>query len=155
MDALVNNAGIAVFKPFLEQSLEEWDRTMATNVRSLFLMTREVLPGMLERGRGAVVNVASLAGKNGVKGATAYSASKHAVLGFSRSLMLEVRTLGVRVIAICPGSVDTELIRPQEDPDAPPRRILLPDDVAATILAALDLPERALVSELDIRPSNP
>ena len=155
VDALVNNAGIAVFRPFLEQSLEEWDRTMATNVRSLFLMTREVLPGMLERGRGAVVNVASLAGKNGVKGATAYSASKHAVLGFSRSLMLEVRTLGVRVIAICPGSVDTELIRPQEDPDAPPRRILLPDDVAATILAALDLPERALVSELDIRPSNP
>ena len=132
VDALVNNAGIAVFKSFLEQSLDDWDRTMATNVRSLFLMTREVLPGMLARKSGAVVNVASLAGKNGVKGATAYSASKHAVLGFSRSLMLEVRTQGVRVIAICPGSVDTALIRSQEDPDAPPRRILHPDDVAAT-----------------------
>ncbi len=155
VDVLVNNAGIAVFKPFLEQSLAEWDRTMATNVRSLYLMTREVLPGMIERKRGAVVNVASLAGKNGVKGATAYAASKHAVLGFSRSLMLEVRTLGIRVIAICPGSVDTELIRSQEDPNAPPRRILHPDDVAATILAALELPERALVSELDVRPSNP
>ena len=155
VDVLVNNAGIAVFKPFLEQSLEEWDRTMATNVRSLYLMTREVLPGMIDRGSGAVVNVASLAGKNGVKDATAYSASKHAVLGFSRSLMLEVRTLGVRVIAICPGSVDTELIRAHEDPDAPPRRILHPDDVAATILSALALPERALVSELDVRPSNP
>ena len=154
-DVLVNNAGIAVFKPFLEQSLEEWDRMMATNVRSLFLMTREVLPGMIERRRGAVVNVASLAGKSGVKGATGYSASKHAVLGFSRSLMLEVRTFGVRVIAICPGSVDTDLIRAHEDPDAPPRRILHPDDVAATILSALELPERALVSELDVRPSNP
>lgn len=154
-DVLVNNAGIAVFKPFLEQSLEEWDRMMATNVRSLFLMTREVLPGMIERRRGAVVNVASLAGKSGVKGATGYSASKHAVLGFSRSLMLEVRTFGVRVIAICPGSVDTDLIRAHENPDAPPRRILHPDDVAATILSALALPERALVSELDVRPSNP
>ena len=155
VDVLVNNAGIAVFKPFLEQSLEEWDRTMATNVRSLYLMTREVLPGMLERKHGAVVNVASLAGKSGVKGATAYSASKHSVLGFSRSLMLEVRTLGIRVIAICPGSVETGLIRSHEDPGAPPRRMLHPDDVAATILAALDLPERALVSELDVRPSNP
>lgn len=155
VDVLVNNAGIAVFKPFLEQSLDDWDRTMATNVRSLYLMTREVLPGMLERKRGAIVNVASLAGKNGVKGATAYAASKHAVLGFSRSLMLEVRSLGIRVIAICPGSVDTELIRSQENPDAPARRILHPDDVATTILAALQLPERALVSELDLRPSNP
>lgn len=155
VDTLVNNAGIAVFKPFLEQSLDDWDRMMATNVRSLYLMTREVLPGMIERGGGAVVNVASLAGRNGVKGGTGYSASKHAVLGFSRSLMLEVRTLGVRVIAICPGSVDTDLIRSQEDPGAPPRRILHPDDVAATIVSALALPERALVSELDVRPANP
>jgi 3-oxoacyl-[acyl-carrier protein] reductase len=128
---------------------------MATNVRSLYLMTREVLPGMLERGRGAVVNVASLAGRNGVKGATGYSASKHAVLGFSRSLLLEVRTAGIRVIAVCPGSVDTDLIRAHEEPGAPPRRILHPDDVAATILSALELPERALVSELDVRPTNP
>lgn len=155
IDTLVNNAGIAVFKSFLEQTLDDWDRTMATNVRSLFLMTRAVLPGMIERRSGAIVNVASLAGKNGVKGATAYSASKHAVLGFSRSLMLEVRSLGIRVIAICPGSVDTDLIRSQEDPGAPPRRILLADDVAATIRSALELPQRALVSELDVRPANP
>jgi 3-oxoacyl-[acyl-carrier protein] reductase len=155
VDTLVNNAGIAVFKSFLEQTLDDWDRMMATNVRSLYLVTREVLPGMIERRSGAVVNVASLAGRNGVKGGTGYSASKHAVLGFSRSLMLEVRTLGVRVIAICPGSVDTDLIRSQEDPGAPPRRILHPDDVAATIVSALALPERALVSELDVRPANP
>jgi 3-oxoacyl-[acyl-carrier protein] reductase len=155
IDTLVNNAGVAVFKSFLEQTLDDWDRTMATNVRSLFLMTRAVLPGMIERRSGAIVNVASLAGKNGVKGATAYSASKHAVLGFSRSLMLEVRTVGIRVVAICPGSVDTDLIRSQEDPAAPPRRILHADDVAATIRSALELPQRALVSELDVRPANP
>lgn len=152
IDTLVNNAGIAVFKPFEELSLEEWDAMMATNVRSLFLVTRAVLPGMRERRHGTIVNVASLAGRNGVKHGTGYAASKHAVLGFSRSLMLEVRTLGIRVVAVCPGSVDTALIRGLDrDPD----RILQPADVADTILAALRLPGRAMVSELDIRPTNP
>jgi 3-oxoacyl-[acyl-carrier protein] reductase len=152
VDALVNNAGIAVFKPFEEQTLDEWDGMMATNVRSLFLVTRAVLPGMRERGAGIIVNVASLAGRNGVKHGTGYAASKHAVLGFSRSLMLEVRSQGVRVIAVCPGSVDTDLIRPLGR-DA--GRILQPSDVADAILAAVRLPARAMVSELDIRPSNP
>ena len=151
-DALVNNAGIAIFKPFEEQSLEEWDAMMSTNVRSLFLVTRAVLPGMRERGAGTIVNVASLAGRNGVKHGTGYAASKHAVLGFSRSLMLEVRSQGIRVIAVCPGSVDTELIRPLGR-DA--GRILQPSDVADAILGAVRLPARAMVSELDIRPSNP
>ena len=151
-DVLVNNAGIAVFKPFEEQSLEEWDAMMSTNVRSLFLVTRAVLPGMRERGAGTIVNVASLAGRNGVKHGTGYAASKHAVLGFSRSLMLEVRSQGIRVIAVCPGSVDTELIRPLGR-DA--GRILQPSDVADAILGAVRLPARAMVSELDIRPSNP
>lgn len=152
IDTLVNNAGIAVFKPFEELSLEEWDAMMSTNVRSLFLLTRAVLPGMRERRSGTIVNVASLAGRNGVKNGTGYAASKHAVLGFSRSLLLEVRTLGIRVVAVCPGSVDTALIRGLDrDPD----RILQPADVADTILAALRLPGRAMVSELDIRPTNP
>jgi 3-oxoacyl-[acyl-carrier protein] reductase len=152
IDTLVNNAGVAVFKAFEELSLEEWDRMMATNVRSLFLMTREVLPGMRARRTGTIVNVASLAGRNGVKNGTGYAASKHAVLGFSRSLMLEVRAAGIRVIAVCPGSVDTELLRGLE---RDPERILKPGDVADTILAALRLPPRAMVSELDIRPTNP
>ena len=151
-DALVNNAGIAVFKPFEEQTLEDWDGMMSTNVRSLFLVTRAVLPGMRERGAGTIVNVASLAGRNGVKHGTGYAASKHAVLGFSRSLMLEVRSQGIRVVAVCPGSVDTELIRPLGR-DA--GRILQPSDVADAILGAVRLPARAMVSELDIRPSNP
>lgn len=155
VDTLVNNAGIAIFKPFSELTLDDWDRTMATNVRSLFLVTREVLPGMRQRRQGAVVNVASLAGRHGVVGGSAYAASKHAVLGFSRSLMLEVRNEHVRIITICPGSVDTALIREQSMIPRDPRRILQPEDVADTILAALRLPERALVSELDLRPTSP
>ncbi len=152
VDTLVNNAGIAVFKPFEELTLEDWDGMMSTNVRSLFLVTRAVLPGMREHGAGTIVNVASLAGRNGVKHGTGYAASKHAVLGFSRSLMLEVRAQGIRVVAVCPGSVDTALIRPL---GRAPERILQPADVAEAILAALRLPARAMLSELDIRPSNP
>jgi 3-oxoacyl-[acyl-carrier protein] reductase len=155
IDVLVNNAGIAIVRPFAELTLDDWDRTMATNVRSLYLVTREVLPGMRVRKRGVIVNVASLAGKNAFVGGTAYSASKHAVLGFSRNLMLEVRKEGVRVVAICPGSVNTGLTR---DQDMLPRHqgaILEPEDVAQVILDALGMPERALLSEIDLRPANP
>ncbi|MGI9039667.1 MAG: SDR family oxidoreductase [Gemmatimonadales bacterium] len=155
VDVLVNNAGVMIARPFEELTLEDWDATMATNLRSLFLVTRAVLPGMRRRRRGAIVNVASLAGRNGFAGGTAYSASKHAVLGFSRSLMLEVRKEGVRVITICPGSVDTALRRDQPMLEVDPDRILSPEDVADTIVHALSLPDRALVSELDLRPTNP
>lgn len=155
VDCLVNNAGVLIAKPFEELTLDDWERTMATNVRSLYLMTRAVLPGMRQRRRGTVVNVASLAGRNGFVGGTAYTASKHAVLGFSRSLMMEVRRDQVRVIAICPGSVDTSLLRDQPMMKADPAKILRPEDVADTIVHAIALPDRALVSELDIRPTNP
>jgi 3-oxoacyl-[acyl-carrier protein] reductase len=155
IDTLVNNAGILIARPFEELTLEEWDSTMATNLRSVYLVTREVLPPMRRRRQGSIVNVVSLAGKNGFIGGTAYAASKHAVLGFSRSLMLEVRKDNIRVIAILPGSVDTSMMHHQPMLKAEPSRILQPEDVAATILDALRLPERALVSELDIRPTNP
>jgi NAD(P)-dependent dehydrogenase (short-subunit alcohol dehydrogenase family) len=152
---LVNNAGVLIARPFEELTLEDWDATMATNLRSLYLVTREVLPGMRRRREGTIVNVASLAGRNGFAGGTAYTASKHAVLGFARSLMLEVRKDGVRVVTVCPGSVDTGMIRGQPMLKSDPDRILKPEDVADTILHAVRLPGRALVSELDIRPTNP
>jgi 3-oxoacyl-[acyl-carrier protein] reductase len=152
---LVNNAGVLIARHFEELTLEDWDVTMATNLRSLFVVTRAVLPAMRQKREGAIVNVASLAGRNGFVGGTAYAASKHAVLGFSRSLMLEVRKDNVRVITICPGSVDTGMLHDQPLLRSDPRRILRPEDVADTILHALRLPDRALVSELDIRPTNP
>jgi 3-oxoacyl-[acyl-carrier protein] reductase len=155
VDVLVNNAGVAVVKPFEELTLDEWDTTMATNLRSLYLVTREVLAGMRQRKSGAIVNIASLAGRNGFAGGTAYAASKHAVLGFSRSLMMEVRKDNIRVITICPGSVDTSLIRGQSMLKPDLTRILHAEDVAATVLSSLALPARATVSELDVRPTNP
>jgi NADP-dependent 3-hydroxy acid dehydrogenase YdfG len=155
IDVLVNNAGVLIAKPFEELSLDDWDSTMSSNVRSLYLMTRAVLPAMRRRRRGSIVNVASLAGRNGFAGGTAYTASKHAVLGFSRSLMLETRKDNIRVIAICPGSVATSMLQDQPMLKSEPQKILQPDDVAVTIVHAIGLPDRAMVSELDIRPTNP
>jgi 3-oxoacyl-[acyl-carrier protein] reductase len=155
VNLLVNNAGVLIARPFEELTLEDWDVTMATNLRSLYLVTRAVLPAMRRRREGTIVNVASLAGRNGFAGGTAYAASKHAVLGFGRSLMLELRKEGIRVITICPGSVDTGMLRDQPMLKSDPQRILRPEDVADAVLHAVQLPARALVSELDIRPTNP
>jgi 3-oxoacyl-[acyl-carrier protein] reductase len=155
LDTLVNNAGVLHAKRLEELTLEEWDETLAVNVRALFLTTRAVLPGMRERKAGTIVNIASLSGHDGFVGGTAYAASKHAVLGFTRSLMLEARGDGVRVVAVCPGSVATEMIQRQSMFEKDPTRILRPEDVAETILHALRLPQRALVSEIDVRPTTP
>jgi 3-oxoacyl-[acyl-carrier protein] reductase len=155
IDVLVNNAGIAILTPFDDMTVEDWDATMATNVRGMFLVTKAVLPGMRRRQHGTIVNLASLAGRNGFVGGTAYCASKHAVLGFSRALMLEVRKDDIRVIALCPGSVDTQLIRTQEMLQPDTDRILRPEDVAQVVSDVLTMPDGAMVSELDLRPTNP
>jgi 3-oxoacyl-[acyl-carrier protein] reductase len=154
-DVLINNAGLGHFAPVAEMTTAQFDETMAVNVRGVFLMTQAFLPQMRRRGRGHIVNIASLAGRNPVPGGAAYAASKHAVLGFSKSLFGEVRKEGIRVVAICPGSVVTPFFDKSGSELANPDRKLQADDVAATVVATLELPDRALVSELDIRPTNP
>jgi 3-oxoacyl-[acyl-carrier protein] reductase len=137
-------------------TVADWDAVMETNLRGMFLVTRAFLPAMLDQRRGVIVNVASLAGRNPVASGAAYSASKHGVLGFSKSLMLEIRKHGLRVLAVCPGSVDTPFFEKSgggHDPDR--SRILAASDVAQVICDTVALPERAMVSELDIRPTNP
>jgi len=152
---LVNNAGVGRFRPLVELSLEDWDETMGVNVRSLYLVTRAFLQSMLKAGTGTIVNIASLAGKNGVEGGTAYCASKHAVLGFSKSLMLEVRKQGLRVVAICPGSVATPFMEKRGRVAPAPDRALTAEDVAHAVVATLTVSDRAMISEVDIRPTNP
>jgi NAD(P)-dependent dehydrogenase (short-subunit alcohol dehydrogenase family) len=152
---LVNNAGVARFAPLEDLSLEDWDATMDTNLRSAFLVTKAFLRAMKDAGGGAIVNISSLAGKNAFEQGSAYCASKHGLMGFARCLMLEVRKHNIRVVTCCPGSVATQLLEQQSrfSPDA--ERILLPEDVAHAVVATLTLPDRATVSELDIRPTNP
>lgn len=154
-DVLVNNAGLAHFAPLVELTAAQIDEVLAVNVRGMFAVTKAFLPGMLDRGRGDIVNIASLAGKNGFANGTAYTASKHAVLGFSKSLMLEVRPRGVRVVAVCPGSVATPFFDDSGMTQPDPDKVLQPEDVAAAVLSAVEMPDRALLSEIDLRPSRP
>jgi NAD(P)-dependent dehydrogenase (short-subunit alcohol dehydrogenase family) len=111
VDILVNNAGTADSAPFVRTDLETWRRVMDTNVTSAFLCCKAIVPGMLERKYGRIVNIASIAGKRGAPYITAYAASKHALLGFSTSLALELQGSGIMVNAICPGYVDTHMTR--------------------------------------------
>lgn len=149
IDILVNNAGIGYFKQLTDLSTEEFDTMMNVNLKGMFLCSRAVLPVMIKQQRGEIINIASLAGKNSFAGGTVYSASKWGVIGFSRSLMLEVRDDNIRVITIAPGSVNTKF--GEKEKNAP--EIILPEDVAETAVFALRMPHRTNVSEIDIRPT--
>jgi NAD(P)-dependent dehydrogenase (short-subunit alcohol dehydrogenase family) len=109
VDVLVNNAGIATSANLRVQTLEEWNRVLAVNLTGTFLCTRAFISGMLERGFGRVVNVASVTSRMGAPYVSAYTASKHAVLGFTRSVAAEVAGKGVTVNCVCPGYVDTDM----------------------------------------------
>lgn len=154
LDILVNNAGIGKFAPVREMTTGDFEAMWALNVKAVFDCTKFALPLMEAQHQGAIVNVASLAGKNSFAGGACYSATKWALIGFSRSLMLEVREHNIRVITICPGSVDTSFSSTSTDPKRS-EKILHPQDVADSIVAALLMPDRAMVSEIDIRPTNP
>src|SRR4029450_13360883 len=106
-DVLVNNAGVGYMKPLLELTIEEWNTMVDVNFNALFHVTRALLPAIIERARGHIVLIGSIAGRSAFVGGSCYAATKHAVMGFSESLMLEVRDKGVRVSIVNPGSVAT------------------------------------------------
>jgi len=143
IDVLVNNAGIYRAAPLTELSVEDWDSVIAVNLRGTFLMTKVVLPHMIEAGGGSIVNVSSTAGISPYAKGTAYCASKAAVIAFSRALALEVAERDIRVNVVCPGLTDTPMLRgiaPDEEAYrgfarlVPLRRIANPEEVARVIL---------------------
>jgi 3-oxoacyl-[acyl-carrier protein] reductase len=154
LDVLVNNAGLGMFAPVRTLSISDFDTMWNINMRAVMLCTQQALGIMEPRRSGAIVNVSSLAGRNAFIGGAGYAATKWALIGFSRSLMLEVRAQNIRVITICPGSVDTTFSTTPKDPSRS-ETILHSEDIADTVVAALKLPDRAMVSEIDIRPTNP
>lgn len=147
-DVLVNNAGIGIMRPLLELTVEEWRSTVAVNLDALFYVTRALLPGMVARGAGHVVNIGSLSGRSAFVGGSCYAATKHAVVGFSESLLLEVRDAGVRVSLIMPGSVDTQFRQRQGDKSW----MLSASDVADAVLFAVDQSANSLISRVELRP---
>jgi len=139
IDVLVNNAGILNAVPLDQMSEDVWDEMIATNLRSVFLCTRAVLPAMLARGRGKIINVTSQVGQKGMPNHAHYAAAKAGVIGFTRALAREVGPRGVHVNAIAPGPIETELIGPiteefrrEKTVIFALRRLGLPDEVAPT-----------------------
>jgi len=151
IDILVNNAGIGVFKPFAEMTVEEFDRMWGVNMRGVFMVTKAVLPHLRTAGGGDVVNIASLAGKNSFAGGTGYAATKWALRGWAGSLMLEERNNNIRVITVCPGSVDTSFSAGGKKGSNIPQA----QDIADAVLFALAAPPRTKISEIDVRPTRP
>ncbi len=110
IDVLVNNAGLVWIAPLIDTSLEDYQRLVAVNQTGPYLGMRAVLPAMIKAGRGSIVNVSSMNGIRGMPGESIYSATKHAVIGMTRSVALEVAESGIRVNAVCPGAMDTPML---------------------------------------------
>ncbi len=157
IDILVNNAGFSVFDNMVDSKTEDFDAIFNTNIRALYLITKGFLPHMIKEQSGTIINIASVAGKQGFATGSIYCASKHAVMGLSRALMLEVRQYNIRVCAICPGSVDTDFFRAESQTtlSSSKESVLSANDIAETILLAASLPGNAMIGEIEIRPTNP
>ncbi len=148
LDILVNNAGVFTLAPVVETTVAEWDRLMAVNARGTFLCSRAALRHLREQRSGTIINIASTAAKRAYAEQSAYVAAKHAVLGFTKALALEAQPYGIRVHAICPGVVATQMSAVTHA-DRPDR--MEPEDVAEAVLYLLKLSSHAAVDELVLR----
>jgi 3-oxoacyl-[acyl-carrier protein] reductase len=138
-DVVVNNAGVVVRERLDEMSESQWDHVLGANLKGTFNVTRVFLPQMRARGSGRIINVASISGRQGTARLTAYCAAKHGVVGFTRALAEETRDAGLQVNAICPGSVDTDMLK-----GSGYTPVLTPDEVAGVALYLADAAPPAL-----------
>jgi 3-oxoacyl-[acyl-carrier protein] reductase len=150
IDILVNNAGIGLFGPFHECSEADWNRVMDTNLKSVFLVSRAVVSEMIRRQTGHIINISSLAGKNTFANGAIYCASKWGLMGLSGSMAEDLRGYGIRVSAICPGSVATEFSgQSKKNPD----KALQAEDIAHAVAALVTQSAGSFISEVHIRPT--
>jgi NAD(P)-dependent dehydrogenase (short-subunit alcohol dehydrogenase family) len=150
VDILINNAGIGHFGPVQDATEEQWDEVLDTNLKAVFLMTKAVAKGMILRKTGHIVNIASLAGKNAFAGGAVYCASKWGLMGLTECAAEDLRAHGIRVSAVCPGSVATDF-SPHAAKD--PRKMLQPQDVAHVVEMILTQEPQSFISEVLLRPT--
>jgi 3-oxoacyl-[acyl-carrier protein] reductase len=150
IDVLVNNAGIGYFGPFQGAAESDWDAVLDTNLKAVFLLSKAVAPGMIERRTGHIINIASLAGKNAFAGGGIYCASKWGLLGLTECMAEDLRQYGIRVSAICPGTVATDF-SPHAGKDA--RKMLQPEDIAHAVEAIVTQSPQSFISEILLRPT--
>jgi 3-oxoacyl-[acyl-carrier protein] reductase len=151
IEILVNNAGVGYFGPVQEADEKNWDSVLDTNLKSVFLLSRAVAPGMIERRAGHIINIGSLAGKNAFKNGSIYCASKWGLMGLTECMAEDLREYGIRVSVICPGSVATEFGSPASKKD--PQKMLQPDDIAHAVEMLVTQAPQSFISEVLIRPS--
>lgn len=150
IDHLINNAGWGRTSPVIKAKIEDWDQTFKVNVRAPMILSKLVLPTLMEKREGAIVNVGSIAGKMGEANVAAYAASKFGLVGFSESLYEEVRAYGVKVAVILPGFVDTPLIPPTAK--LARSKMIRPEDVAEAVLFVLTSSATCCPVEILLRP---
>lgn len=155
IDILINNAGIAAFGKFLELEPTAWEKIIQVNLMGTYYTTRAVLPNMIERQTGDIINISSTAGLNGNALTSAYSASKFAVMGLTDSLMQEMRKHNIRVTALTPSTVATDLALDLNLTDGNPEKVMQPEDIAELIIAQLKLNRRVFIKNSSIWSTNP
>jgi len=155
LDILLNNAGTAQFGKLVDMDPEQWEQIIQTNLMGTYYVTRAALPTMLKQNGGSIINIASTAGERGFATGSAYCASKFAVLGLTEALMQEVRKSNIRVTALTPSTVNTELAVNAGLPIGDEDRMMQAEDVAELILAALKLPQRVFMKTAGIWTTNP
>jgi NAD(P)-dependent dehydrogenase (short-subunit alcohol dehydrogenase family) len=147
LDALINNAGVALVKPFEEITLAEWDTLFAVNVTAPFLLTQRLVPSM--KAGASIVNILSIAAKNGFPGWSCYCMTKFALEGFSQCVREEVRSRGIRVLNIYPAATNTEIWNAVEG-KWPREKMLLPEEIGDAVAYALSRPPGVVVENIDL-----
>lgn len=155
IDILINNAGVGAFAKFLEMEPEQWENIIKVNLLGPYYVTRAVLPEMIERQTGDIVNVSSTAGQKGAPVTSAYSASKFGLIGMSESLMQEVRKHNIRVTTLTPSTVATDMAIDLKLTDGNPERVMQPEDFAELVISQLKLNRRVFVKEAGLWSTNP
>ena len=155
IDILINNAGIAKFGKFMDLEVAEWEKIIQVNLMGVYYVTRAVLPGMIEQQSGDIINISSSAGQKGAPITSAYSASKFGVMGITESLAMEVRKHNIRVSALTPSTVATDLAIDNNLTDGNPDKVMQPEDIAEFIVSQLKLNKRIFVKEAGLWSTNP